>query len=193
VNQRFLNAFTPNPPDRPPVWLMRQAGRYLPEYRALKERYDFLTLVKTPELATEVSLQPLQRFPQLDAAIVFSDILIVPEAMGQSYAFRETGGIEMAYPVRCKEQVVALQPEAIPEATAYLPAALKLLRPAIGAQRALLGFGGSPWTLATYMVEGGSSRDFNTIRSMAQDEPSLFHALMEKITEAVVRLFYGTD
>lgn len=187
--ERFLNAFQSTPPSRPPVWIMRQAGRYLPEYRALKERFDFLTLVKTPELAAEVTLQPLQRFSQLDAAIIFSDILIVPEAMGVGYAFREQGGIEMTSHVRSARDIGALSPRAVREKTAYLPTALRLVKGELGDRKALLGFGGSPWTLATYMIEGGSSRDFSLSRSLFHDERRAFDSLMEKLAEAVTELF----
>lgn len=185
---RFLSAFTDTPADRPPAWIMRQAGRYLPEYRALKERYDFLTLVRTPDLATEVTLQPLQRFPQLDAAIIFSDILIVPEAIGVAYRFRDAGGIEMEKRIGSGRDVALLQPEAIREKTAYLPQALRLTRRAIGHHKALLGFAGSPWTLATYLIEGGSTRDFLLTRAFLQEQPEAFTALLEKLTEAVAEL-----
>lgn len=186
---RFLKAFTDTAPDRPPAWIMRQAGRYLPEYRELKKRYDFLTLVKTPELATEVTLQPLRRFPQLDAAIIFSDILIVPEALGVGYQFREKGGIQMAKAVSSEADIRALDPARLVEKTAYLPDALRLVKQAIGTEKALLGFAGSPWTLATYLIEGGSSRSFDRSRALLREEPGLFHRLMEKLVEAIVQLF----
>jgi uroporphyrinogen decarboxylase len=185
---RFLNAFTNRQPDRPPVWIMRQAGRYLPEYRALKEQYDFVTLVRTPELAAEVTLQPLQRFSQLDAAIIFSDILIVPEALGVEYSFRETGGIEMQRAIRSAADIATLRPEAIRDKTDYMPAALKLVRTEIGREKALLGFAGSPWTLATYLIEGGSSRDFSKTKAFVAEQPEAFSALMEKLTAAVAEL-----
>lgn len=186
---RFLNAFKDIEPDRPPVWIMRQAGRYLPEYRALKEQSDFLTLVKTPDLATEVTLQPLRRYPMLDAAIIFSDILIVPEAMGLPYAFREEGGIEMAHAVRTRSAIDALTADAVRERTAYLPQALRQVRASLGETKALLGFGGSPWTLATYMIEGGSSKAFDHARALFHDDRTAFEALMEKVTSAVIDLF----
>lgn len=185
---RFLSAFTDSLPDRPPAWIMRQAGRYLPEYRALKERHDFLTLVRTPELATEVTLQPLQRFPQLDAAIIFSDILIVPEAIGIPYRFRESGGIEMALRIASPREVDLLRPGDIREKTAYLPQALRLARRAIGEKKALLGFAGSPWTLATYLIEGGSTRDFLLTRAFLQEQPKAFTDLLEKLTDSVAEL-----
>ena len=186
---RFLNAFENTAPDRPPAWIMRQAGRYLPEYRQLKTKADFLTMVKTPDLAAEVTLQPLRRFPQLDAAIIFSDILIVPEAMGLPYSFREKGGIEMAGVIRSRGEVENLDPSAIREKTAYTADALRLVRRSLGNSKALLGFAGSPWTLATYMIEGGSSRDFHHAREMFTLDRKLFETLMEKLTEAVIELF----
>lgn len=114
--QRFLAAANQQAVDRPPIWLMRQAGRYLPEYRALKARYDFLTLVRTPELAMEVTLQPLQRFP-IDAAIIFSDILVIPEALGQGYHFRDGGGIAMDYLLDNEKKITSLDPSKITESS----------------------------------------------------------------------------
>ena len=187
--ERFLNAFTDHAPDRPPVWIMRQAGRYLPEYRALKEKHDFVTMVKTPELATEVTLQPLRRFPQLDAAIIFSDILIVPEAMGLPYSFRDKGGLEMAGSVRSKGDVEVLRPEDVRSKTAYIADAIRMVRKELAGSRALLGFGGSPWTLATYMIEGGSSREYEHARGMYLHNRPLFEALMEKLTRGLIDLF----
>lgn len=186
--QRFLNAFTDTAPDRPPAWIMRQAGRYLPEYRALKERYDFLTLVQTPELATEVTLQPLHRYPVLDAAIIFSDILVIPEAMGQPYHFHPEGGIRMEFAIRDRQQVRRLTPEAVPEKTAYQPAALRMVHRELNGSKALLGFAGSPFTLATYMLEGGSSRSFAHTRRLLAEDPKLFDELLETITRAVIHL-----
>jgi uroporphyrinogen decarboxylase len=146
-------------------------------------------MVKTPDLATEVTLQPLRRFPQLDAAIIFSDILIVPEAMGLPYSFREQGGIEMAGSIRSHGEVEALDPSAVRQRTAYIGDALRLVRKELGHSKALLGFGGSPWTLATYMIEGGSSKDFHHARDMFTRDRKLFDTLMEKLTEAVIELF----
>ncbi|NCG08589.1 MAG: uroporphyrinogen decarboxylase [Verrucomicrobia bacterium] len=181
--ERFLAATRCQPLDRPPIWLMRQAGRYLPEYRELKTKYDFLTMVQTPELATEVTLQPLKRFP-LDAAIIFSDILVIPEALGQGYHFRETGGIGMDYALDAPDKITALNCEGITERLDYVRAALKMTRKELGDTQALLGFCGSPWTLATYMIEGGSSKDFSKIKRFALEEPQQFQTLMEKLAEA---------
>ncbi len=164
---------------------MRQAGRYLPEYRSLKQRYDFLTLVQTPELATEVTLQPMQRFP-LDAAIIFSDILVIPEALGQGYHFRESGGIAMNYALDAPEKIAALNSSGIEDRLGYVGEALEMTRKELGTSRALLGFCGSPWTLATYMVEGGSSKDFSKIKYLALREPKQFEQLMQKISEACI-------
>jgi uroporphyrinogen decarboxylase len=168
---------------------MRQAGRYLPEYRELKERSSFLEMVRTPELATEITLQPLRRFA-LDAAILFSDILVVPEALGQGYSFKDGGGIAMDYVLDSREKIDALAPaEELPGKLSYVTEALSMIKRELSYKHALLGFGGSPWTLATYMVEGGSSDDFLRIKSLFyQDRPS-FEALMEKISAALIFYF----
>jgi uroporphyrinogen decarboxylase len=188
---RFLAALACQPLDRPPLWVMRQAGRYLPEYRALKAKSSFLEMVKTPALATEVTLQPLKRFPGLDAAILFSDILVIPEALGQPYAFRDTGGIQMAYRLETRAQIDALAPaSAIPERLAYVGDALRLLKKEVAATgHTLLGFGGSPWTLATYMLEGGSSDDFARAKLLFYTDRPAFDALLEKLSAALVSYF----
>lgn len=184
--QRFITACNREKLDRPPVWLMRQAGRYLPEYRALKEKYSFLEMVQTPELAAEVSLQPIRRFG-FDAAIIFSDILVIPEAMGQPYSFREKGGIAMEFAVRTPEDIGKLTVDTVEEKLAYVPAALKLTREKLGDETALIGFAGSPWTLATYMIEGGSSKEYAAVKTMLYAQPKLLAALLDKVTEAVIR------
>jgi uroporphyrinogen decarboxylase len=184
--ERFLAACAAQPLDRPPVWIMRQAGRYLPEYRALKERHGFQTMVRTPELAAEVTLQPLRRFA-FDAGILFSDILVVPEALGQGYRFRDQGGIAMDYRIERRDQIEALAPaSAVPERLAYVRDALALLRNELGNGRALLGFSGSPWTLSTYMVEGGGSENFVGIKSLFYADRPAFELLLEKLTSAVI-------
>ncbi len=187
--QRFLAAAACQPLERPPIWVMRQAGRYLPEYRALKEKTSFLEMVRTPELATEVTLQPLRRFA-LDAAILFSDILVIPEALGQAYKFRDTGGIAMAYRLETRAQIDALAPaDAVPEKLSYVRDTLARLKTELAGEKALLGFGGSPWTLATYMVEGGSSEDFERVKLMFYTERALFDALLEKLTASLIAYF----
>ncbi len=186
---RFLAACACQPLDRPPLWVMRQAGRYLPEYRALKAKSSFLHMVQTPALAAEVTLQPLRRFA-LDAAILFSDILVIPEALGQGYHFRDAGGIEMEFRLDSRAQVDALAPaSAIPERLNYVAETLSLLKTELAGQKALLGFGGSPWTLATYMVEGGSSDDFQRIKHLFYTDRATFDALLEKLTTALVTYF----
>ncbi len=187
--ERFLAAAACQPLERPPIWVMRQAGRYLPEYRALKAKSSFLEMVKTPALATEVTLQPLRRFA-LDAAILFSDILVIPEALGQSYSFRDEGGIAMAYRLETRAQVDALAPvSAIAERLNYVAETLAILKKELAGQKALLGFGGSPWTLATYMVEGGSSDDFERVKLLFYTDRATFDALLEKLTAALIAYF----
>ena len=187
--ERFLAACARRPLDRPPVWIMRQAGRYLPEYRELKARHGFLGMVRTPELAAEVTLQPVRRFA-LDAAILFSDILVIPEALGQGYRFRDEGGIAMDYRLESRAQVEALAPAgAVPERLGYVAQALEILRRELAGGRALLGFGGSPWTLATYMVEGGSSEEFIRIKTLFYSDRRSFDMLLDRLTEALIAYF----
>jgi len=187
--ERFLAACACTPLDRPPLWVMRQAGRYLPEYRALKAKSSFLEMVRTPALAAEVTLQPLRRFA-LDAAILFSDILVIPEALGQGYRFREEGGIAMEFRLDTRAQVDALAPAAaVPERLRYVADTLALLKRELAGQKMLLGFGGSPWTLATYMVEGGSSDEFERIKQLFYTDRATFDALLEKLTAALVAYF----
>ena len=187
--QRFLAATHQQAVDRPPIWLMRQAGRYLPEYRELKTQYDFVTMVRTPDLAAEVTLQPMRRFP-LDAAIIFSDILVIPEALGQGYHFRDQGGIEMDYLLDTKAKIKALDNTKIAENLKYVADALTLTRSKLGEDTALLGFSGSPWTLACYMIEGGSAKDFVKIKQLAWEQPELFELLMQKLTDAIVEYLH---
>ena len=186
--QRFLAACACEPLDRPPVWVMRQAGRYLPEYRALKAKSSFLEMVRTPELAAEVTLQPLRRFA-FDAAIIFSDILVIPEAMGQGYKFREEGGIGMEFRLDTRAQLDALTTDSVASRLDYVGKALERVKAELKGEKALLGFGGSPWTLATYMVEGGSSDDFCRIKELYFNDRPFFNALMEKLTIALIEYF----
>jgi uroporphyrinogen decarboxylase len=181
--QRFLSACFSRPVDHPPVWLMRQAGRCLPEYRALRERFSFLELVQTPELAAEVTLQPIHRF-DFDAAILFSDILVVPEALGQGYRFRDQGGIQMEYGLRA-EDIDRLETSAIRERLHYVASALPLIKQALGGRTALLGFAGSPWTLANFMLEGGSAQRHTKGYELFRTDSNSFNSLCEKLTEAV--------
>jgi uroporphyrinogen decarboxylase len=186
--ERFLAACACRPLERPPLWIMRQAGRYLPEYRALKARHSFGELVRTPELAAEATLQPLRRFA-LDAAILFSDILVLPEALGQGYRFREAGGIAMDYRLETRAQVDQLATGPVREELGYVATALRLLRRELGGDKALLGFGGSPWTLACYMIEGGGSDDFPRARDLFHSDRPSFDALLDKLTSALTDFF----
>ena len=187
--ERFLAAANWQTVDRPPIWLMRQAGRYLPEYRKLKTQHDFITMVRTPELATEVTLQPLRRFP-LDAAIIFSDILVIPEALGQGYHFRDQGGVGMDYLLDTKAKIEALDNTKITENLKYVADALTMARNKLGEDTALLGFCGSPWTLACYMIEGGSAKDFIKIKQLAWEQPKILELLMQKLTDAIVEYLH---
>jgi uroporphyrinogen decarboxylase len=182
--QRFLNACRCGPVDHPPVWLMRQAGRALPEYRALKERHSFLELVQTPELAAEVTLQPIRRF-DFDAAILFCDILVVAEGLGQRYQFRDRGGIEMEFLLKSAADVDRLEVAAVTERLQYVAKALPLIKAALGGRTALIGFAGSPWTLANFMVEGGGVKEYTKAKALFYSDPPLFARLLEKLTHAV--------
>lgn len=184
-NDRLLRALLRQPVDVTPVWVMRQAGRYLPEYRAVREKAgDFKTLCTTPELACEVTLQPLRRFA-LDAAILFSDILTIPDAMGLGLYFTEGEGPQFKKPVRTAADVAAL-PVPDPESELkYVMDAVRLIRRELCGQVPLIGFAGSPWTLATYMVEGGGSKEFGVVKAMMFDQPKLMHQLLDVLARAV--------
>ena len=182
---RFLAALRRQPHGRAPVWIMRQAGRYLPEYRALKAKSDFVTMVRTPDLAVEVTLQPLRRFPSLDAAILFSDILVIPEALGVGYRFREEGGIAMERALTCAADVDGLAVGGAADRLDYVYAALAQLRRGLGHDKALLGFAGSPWTLACYLVEGGGSEDFPKTKALVKADPKMMHRILGILADAV--------
>src|SRR5580700_4973552 len=182
--RRFLDACHCVPTDRPPIWLMRQAGRALPEYRKLKEKYTFIQLVQNPELAAEVTLQPVRRFG-FDAAILFSDILVIPEAMGQTYRFKETGGVIMDFAVTSKADIEKLSVARVVERLNYVDKALRILRKELGNQTALIGFSGSPWTLATFMMEGASVPNYSRALQLFREDPKTYFALAEKLTVAI--------
>jgi len=170
--------------DHAPVWLMRQAGRALPEYRALKEKYSFLELVQTPELAAEATLQPIRRF-DFDAAILFSDILVVAEGLGQPYQFRDQAGIEMEFLIKSESDIDRLEVEAVTERLQYVATALKLVKSSLAGRTALIGFAGSPWTLANFMMEGGGVKEYTRAKALFYSEPRLLMLLLEKLTRAV--------
>ena len=184
-NDRFLRALLREPVDVTPVWMMRQAGRYLPEYRATREKAgDFLTLCKTPELATEVTIQPLERFP-LDAAILFSDILTIPDAMGLGLYFAEGEGPRFEKPVRTAADVAKLGVPDMQQDLGYVMDAVRMIRETLAGRVPLIGFSGSPWTLATYMIEGGSSKEFALSKGMLYEEPATLHQLLDVLARAV--------
>ena len=184
-NDRLIRALLRQPTDTTPVWIMRQAGRYLPEYRATrKQAGSFLDLCKNKELACEVTLQPLRRF-DLDAAILFSDILTIPDAMGLGLYFVEGEGPKFERPLRSPADISAL---GIPDPGAslgYVTDAVSLVRRELDGQVPLIGFSGSPWTLSTYMVEGGSSKEYRYIKGMMYESPSVLHQLLETLAKAV--------
>ena len=190
LNDTFLRALLRQPTEYTPIWLMRQAGRYLPEYNATRTRAgSFLGLAKNPDFATEVTLQPLERFP-LDAAILFSDILTVPDAMGLGLSFAPGEGPRFAHPVRTEQDVARLRVPDIDDTLGYVTDAVKAIRRALtdaqGRQRVpLIGFSGSPWTLACYMVEGAGSDDFRTVKSMLYARPDLMHRILDINAQAV--------
>ena len=185
-NDLLLRALLREPTPRTPVWLMRQAGRYLPEYRATRARAgSFHALCTTPDYACEVTLQPLRRFP-LDAAILFSDILMLPQAMGLKVEFESGEGPRIAQPVRTAADAARLP---VPDPEAELRPvmdAVRLIRRELNGRVPLIGFAGSPWTVATYMVEGGTSKSFSVIKGMAYAEPAALEALLDRLTRATV-------
>jgi len=184
-NDRLLRALLRQPVDITPVWMMRQAGRYLPEYRETRARAgDFMTLCQTPELACEVTLQPLARFP-LDAAILFSDILTIPDAMGLGLFFMEGEGPRFARPLRREAEVARLAVPDPEEELRYVMDAVRLIRRELAGRVPLIGFAGSPWTLATYMVEGGASKDYAQIKGMLFERPDLLHRLLDTVARSV--------
>ncbi len=182
--ERFLRACRCLPVDRPPVWFMRQAGRFLPEYRAVRERVDFLTLCKTPELAAEVTFQPLRRFG-FDAAILFSDILVVPEAMGLQLSFGAGEGPRFADPVRGRADLARLRRPDPARDLGYVLAAVRQIRAGLPDGEALIGFAGAPFTLACYMVEGEGSAAFPRVRALMHADPAAYDELMARLVDAV--------
>ena len=184
-NDRYLRALLRQPVDVTPVWMMRQAGRYLPEYKATRAQAgDFMSLCKNAELACEVTLQPLRRYP-LDAAILFSDILTVPDAMGLGLYFEAGEGPRFTSPVTCKADVDKLPIPDPEDELGYVMNAVRTIRRELKGEVPLIGFSGSPWTLATYMVEGGSSKAFTVIKKMMYADPQALHALLDKLAKSV--------
>ncbi len=186
-NPRFMQALLRQPVDRAPIWVMRQAGRYMPEYRAIRTKVpDFLTLCKTPELACEVTMLPIDRFG-FDAAILFSDILMIPDAMQLGLKFVQNEGPTFARVITSKrdvEQLPTLDPE---EDTPYIANSVQLIKKALDQKIPLIGFAGSPWTVATYMVEGKTSKQHNKIRGMVYSSPDIAHQLLSHLTTETIK------
>ncbi|MBL0937996.1 MAG: uroporphyrinogen decarboxylase [Gemmatimonadaceae bacterium] len=184
MNDLLLRALRRESVSRPPVWMMRQAGRYLPEYRAVRAQSDFLTMCRTPELATEVTLQPVDLIG-VDAAIIFSDILVVPEAMGMHLTLDEGVGPQFPSPIRTDADIRALRPVEPREQLAYMLNALRMTSHALNDRVPLIGFAGAPWTLAAYMVEGKGTKQFAVAKRMLYEAPERAHALLDKLATAV--------
>jgi uroporphyrinogen decarboxylase len=186
TNDRFLRVLRREPVDATPIWLMRQAGRYLPEYRETRKRAgSFLGMAKNPEIACEIALQPLRRFP-LDAAILFSDILTVPDAMGLGLYFVEGEGPKFKRTIRSAEDAAKLAVPDMETELRYVMDAVRTIRRELDGSVPLIGFSGSPWTLACYMVEGGGSENFATIKAMALNAPDVLHTLLSINTDALI-------
>lgn len=185
-NDTMIRALLREPVDRTPVWIMRQAGRYLPEYlKTRAEAGSFMNLCQTPELACEVTLQPLRRY-SLDAAIVFSDILTIPDAMGMELYFEEGKGPIFANPVTSAGDIHNLPRPDVMESLDYVMNAVSLVRRELNGSVPLIGFSGSPWTLFTYMIEGGSSKNFARAKKLIYQEPALAHELLEKLADIII-------
>ncbi len=184
-NDLFIRACFGKPVERTPVWIMRQAGRYLPEYRAVRKKADFLTMCKTPELATEVTLQPIDLIG-VDAAIIFSDILVIPEAMGMKLEMHEGRGPVFPDPIRNANDIKKLKDINSVDDLGYVLDAVSLTRKNLKGRVPLIGFSGSPWTLLTYMVEGGGSKNFSHVKKLIYGNPETAHLLLDKITRAVI-------
>ena len=181
----YLNALAKKPVSRTPIWVMRQAGRYLPEYRATRKiAGDFMSLCKNKELACEVTMQPMDRF-DLDAAILFSDILTIPDAMGLDLYFSEGEGPKFNNPIKTLADIENI-PTNVNDDLTYVFDAVSTIKTALGSRAPLIGFSGSPWTLATYMIEGGSSKTFAKTKKMLFNEPQTLHLLLDKLADSVI-------
>ncbi len=190
-NDLFLRALMRQPVSRTPVWIMRQAGRYLPEYRATREEAgDFMSLCRNPELACEVTMQPLRRY-KLDAAILFSDILTVPDAMGMGLHFITGEGPKFKNPVRSADAIRSLKVPDVESKLGYVFDAVRTIRRELNGDVPLIGFAGSPFTVGTYMVEGGSSREFPTIKALAKESPETLDHLMNIVAETTIEYLNG--
>jgi uroporphyrinogen decarboxylase len=184
MNDLLLRACRREPVERPPVWMMRQAGRYLPEYRAVREKADFLTMVRTPDLAVEVTLQPVERLG-VDAAIIFSDILVVPQAMGMRLSVEDGVGPRFHDPLRSATEFNRLHDVCVEESLGYVLDGLRLARAELADKVPLIGFAGAPWTLMSYMVEGSGSKSFSQAKRLLQEDPAQAHSLLGRLARIV--------
>lgn len=190
-NDRFLRALMGEPVDITPVWMMRQAGRYLPEYRATREKAgSFMDLCRNADLACEVTIQPLERYA-LDAAILFSDILTIPDAMGLGLSFNTGEGPQFSKPIQSAADVKNLPIPDPEDELQYVMNAVRTIRRELNGRVPLIGFSGSPWTLATYMVEGGSTKEYGKVKGMMFSEPALMHQLLDKLAQSVTSYLNG--
>jgi len=184
-NDLLLRALRKEKVERPPVWMMRQAGRYLPDYIKLREKYDFFTRVQTPELATEITLQPVQQVG-VDAAIIFSDILVIPQAMGVEVLMEEGKGPSLPHVIKTQKDIDALITDNVEEALSYVTKALTLTKRELNGRVPLIGFAGAPWTILCYMVEGKGSKTWDKAKQFCYTETNLAHQLLQKITDTTI-------
>jgi len=184
-NDLILKALKGEQVSRPPVWMMRQAGRYLPEYIKLREKYDFFTRVQTPELACEITLQPVDQVG-VDAAILFSDILVIPQAMGLTVLLEENKGPVLPNVIKTKEDIDALNCTEVDESLSYVYKAMKLIKQELNGRVPLIGFAGAPWTLLCYMIEGKGSKTWDKAKQFCFTQPELAHSLLQKITDITI-------
>ena len=184
-NDLILKALKGEQVSRPPVWMMRQAGRYLPDYIKLREKYDFFTRVQTPELACEITLQPVDQVG-VDAAILFSDILVIPQAMGLTVLLEENKGPVLPNVIKTKEDIDALNCTEVDESLSYVYKALKLIKQELNGRVPLIGFAGAPWTLLCYMIEGKGSKTWDKAKQFCFTQPELAHSLLQKITDITI-------
>jgi uroporphyrinogen decarboxylase len=184
-NTLFLKALKGETVERPPVWMMRQAGRFLPEFRALRDQYDFFTRCRTPELASDITLMPIKRYP-LDAAILFSDILVIPQAMGMDFEMKENTGPWLENPIRSLEEVKNIEIPDVNDSLAYVFDAIELTLQKLDNSIPLIGFAGSPWTILCYCVEGKGSKSFDIAKSFCFQQPEAAHLLLQKITDTTI-------
>ena len=196
-NDLLLKALRREEVQRPPVWMMRQAGRYLPEFISLRDKYDFFTRCQTPELAAEITLQPIKRFP-LDAAILFSDILVIPQAMGMDFEMRPGVGPWLENPIRSSEQIHSISIPNVDDSLGYVFEAIQLTKKELNNEIPLFGFAGSPWTILCYCIEGKGSKAFDTAKSFCFQHPIAAHELLQKITDTTIayllkKVEYGCD